>query len=188
MNYVKIGIMILIILALGFHAQGDSTGPVVQKNGDVFTVKGWPEGFSLLRPVEYYGTLEKEQKNGTLFEYINGGGQVYIKHGFRAVTHVVLENKKRDRITLDIYNMGTPANAATAYKNPAIVAAEGFTVFPITNKKNSEGSLEKAKLFNYSPDILVYFIKGQYLVYISLNNDTLLETATGFAKKLYQSI
>lgn len=179
MKCLKFGIFVFSLLTCAFLTWSASDGPVVQKNGDVFTIKGWPDGFSLFRPVEYYGTLEKEQKNGTLFEYINGGGQVYIKHGFRAVTHMVLENKNRDRITVDIYNMGTPANAKTALANPAICAAEGFTVADIGTK---------ARLFNYSPDVLVYFIKGPYLVYISLNNDSLTKTVTRFAAGLYKQI
>lgn len=137
-----------------------------------------PTGFAHAQPPEFYGTYKKPGKNGNIYDYINGGGEVYIKHGFRQVTHMVLKDKMKNSITLDIFDMRTPKNAAAAFADEAI-CAQGFTKIDI-----GTGS----KSYHYEPDFIIYFIKGKYLVYLTLNNDTLSNLLKQFAAKIYKEL
>ncbi|MCP4218176.1 MAG: hypothetical protein GY765_26300, partial [bacterium] len=135
-----------------------------------------PQDFTYSLGPEFYGTYEHKGKNGTIYNYINGGGEVYITHGFRSVAHMVLKNKAGDSITCDIYDMQTPKNSTAAYKNHAI-CPEGFKTKDIGTN---------AKSYLYAPDYILHFTKGKYLVTLSTNNDQLAETVNTFAKTLYK--
>lgn len=137
-----------------------------------------PAGFGFAHSPEIYGTYEKPCENGTIYDYINGGGEVYIKHGFKEITHIVLKDSSKNSITLDIYNMGTPKNAKAAFADETI-CPEGFTL-----KNIGKG----AKVYHYEPDFFIYFIKGKYLVYLALNNDTLAEKLSQLAVYIYKEI
>lgn len=138
-----------------------------------------PGGFVYAQTPEYYGTYEHPQKNGTIYDYIDGGGEVYIKHGFHSVAHFVLKiTNTKDTITLDIYNLGTPENAKAAYADEAI-CPQGF---------NEKSIGFTCKTYHYEPDYLIYFIKGKYLVYLGLSNDTLIETLNQFAGEIYNAL
>lgn len=143
-----------------------------------YTPKTLPTGFAFAQPPEFYGTYEKPGKNGNIYDYINGGGEVYIKHGFREVTHIILKDKTKNSITMDIFDMGTPKNAAAAFADEAI-CAPGFTKIDI-----AAGS----KSYHYEPDFIIYFIKGKYLVYLTLNNDTLTDLLKQFASNIYKEL
>ncbi|MCX6583842.1 MAG: hypothetical protein NT166_27010 [Candidatus Aminicenantes bacterium] len=147
-----------------------------------------PDGFVYAQTPEYYGTYDHPQKNGTIYDYIDGGGEVYIKHGFHSVTHIILKKetttaalenpKNQDTITLDIYQLGSAENAKAAYADEAI-CPPGFS------EKNIGAA---CKTYHYEPDYLIYFIKGKYLIYLGLSNDTLTETLTQFAEEIYKTL
>lgn len=148
------------------------------ENNNRFIPIKLPDGFTFARPPEFYGTYEKPGKNGTIYDYINGGGEIYIKHGFREVTHMVLKDSRQNSITLNIFDMGTPGNAAAAFADKAI-CPEGFI-------KVNIGTMSKS--YRYEPDFLVYFIKGKYLIYLALSNDALAEMLKQFAGEIYKEI
>ncbi|MCP4149512.1 MAG: hypothetical protein GY757_17325 [bacterium] len=137
-----------------------------------------PQGYTLTVSPEVYGTNEKPGKSGTIYNYINGGGIVYLNHGFREVKHIVLKNNKNDSITLDIYNMGTQKNATAAFADKAI-CPKGFVIKDIGTP---------LKTYRYEPDILLYFVKGKYLVFLTLNNDAAEKLLMQFAVDIYRNL
>jgi len=169
----KIAAVILIILVFSFAAVYSKSA-----NNNRFIPGKLPSGFVFARTPEFYGTYEKPGKNGTIYDYINGGGEVYIKHGFHQVTHIVLKDNERNSITLDIFNMGTPGNAAATFADEA-VCPQGFTEVNI-------GTVSKT--YHYEPDFLVYFVKGKYFVYLAVTNDALKENLVRFAADIYRAI
>lgn len=108
-----------------------------------------PDGFSHADSIHIYGTSERKLKDGTIFDYINGGGLIYLKHGLRETTHQVFQNVEGNKITVDIYDMGTRENAQAAFSNEKI-CPQGF----ITCNIGME-----CKAYNYEPDFFLYFIK-----------------------------
>lgn len=168
----KVGILVLL---LAFFFSNDSSQG---EDNNRYIPNQLPAGFVFVHSPEFYGTYEKPRENGTIYDYINGGGEVYIKHGFRNVTHIILKDKAQNTITLDIYNMGTPGNAKKAFGDKTI-CPEGFT-----EKNIGKG----AKVYHYEPDFFIYFIKGKYLVYLALNNDTLAEKLSQLAVEIYKGI
>src|SRR5664280_1316205 len=46
-----------------------------------------PEGFTPSGPPLLFGTAEHPLKDGDIFKYIDGGGMVYLDHGFTDLFH-----------------------------------------------------------------------------------------------------
>jgi hypothetical protein len=166
--------LVILMLVLVFS----SVNAFIQAKADRFVPNQLPSGFVFAHSPEFYGTYEKPRENGTIYDYINGGGEVYIKHGFRNVTHIILTDKAQNTITLDIYNMGTPGNAKAAFADETI-CPEGFI-----EKNIGKG----AKVYHYEPDFFIYFVKGKYLVYLAVNNDALAEKLSQLAVEIYKDI
>lgn len=170
-------VCLLSILTLFTHPNQNKE--ILDPNLNNIIFDALPPGLEMSRPIEYYGTYEKVQKNGTIYDYINGGGEVYIKHGFQAVIHTVIKDKYKNRFTLDIFHMGTPAQTQAAFNDTAICPGKFSTILIGTST---------AKLYHFEPDLFIYFIKGPYLVYLASDNDKLREPLLQFATQLYQSI
>lgn len=136
-------------------------------------------GFVLSRGPEFYGTEARPLENGNIFNFIDGGGVVYINHGFQAVVHVIFSGGKSGSITVDIYDMGSEANAREACRDEAICPSGSIPV--------SIGS-EEAKSYHFEPDFYVYFIRGRYLVYAYVDNDAQSGLLTAYAAALSKEI
>ncbi len=92
---------LLVILLIGvnsaFSAQSDS----------LRLAKLLPEKFNDYRGedvCEFYTT-------NNLFDYMDGGAELYFAFGFRSLLHRVYRAPNKPEILVDIYDMGTPQNA-----------------------------------------------------------------------------
>ena len=137
-----------------------------------------PDGFSPADSIRIYGTSERKLKDGTIFDYINGGGLVYLKHGLYETTHQVFQDVEGNKITVDIFDMSTRKNAQSAFTNEEI-CPQGF----ITCEIGTE-----CKAYNYEPDFFLYFLKSKYLVYISTNDDSIRKVLETYAAKINMNI
>ena len=136
-----------------------------------FIPSAFPSGFSPPDSVFLYGTKERGLKDGTIFDYIDGGALVYLRHGLRETTHAILQGSGRNTLTLDIYDMGSPEGARAGFDDPEICPAE--------SAKLSFGV--PAKAYHYVPDYFLYFSKSNFLVYVATNNDSLKTAAEDLA-------
>jgi len=70
----------------------------------------------LPEPSEVGAARSGEQKfySSDLFQYTDGGADIYLDYGMVAMVHQEYKSSSTD-FTLDIYNMGTPANAFGIY-------------------------------------------------------------------------
>jgi len=50
----------------------------------------------------------------TIFDYIDGGAERYLRQGFRRL-HAARYGKGADEVTIDLYDLGRPENAAAIY-------------------------------------------------------------------------
>jgi hypothetical protein len=166
-----INIFILLVLVVISSAWTGETG-----NG--YVPSSFPKGFELDQSIKFYGTYEKPLKDGTIFNYMNGGGVVYVDNGFQALTHLKLLNKAGDRITLNIFDLTSSDNAGKLFINED-VCPPGFKVVDIGGQ---------AKTYHYEPDYYLYFIKNNYLIYLAVNNDTLSPQLLQMAKEIYKNI
>jgi hypothetical protein len=77
--------------------------------------KGKPMTRSLLVPKEINGWKATEQDRvygrQTLFDYIDGGAEIYLTYRFREVIVRTLERKEHPNITIEIFDMETPEDA-----------------------------------------------------------------------------
>jgi len=137
-----------------------------------------PPGFSPADSVRYYGTKERKLKDGTIFDYIDGGALVYLRHGLCGTTHVLFRDDGGDEIVLDIFDMGNPVNAERAFRDEEICPA-GFETLDIGGG---------CKSYHYEPDFLLYFHKSRYLVFLSTTSDSLRETLVSYAREVESRI
>jgi hypothetical protein len=143
-----------------------------------FVPKEPPENFQPVDSLFIYGLKDRPQKNGTIFDYIDGGALVYIRHGLRETTHAEYHRTGGSTITLDIYDMGTPAGAKAGFDDEEICPA-GFG-------KSEIGA--PCKTYHYEPDYILYFHKFSYLVCVSTSNDSLKTTVESFAARISRNI
>lgn len=168
----KVITFVFILLFLVFMLAGQ------KGNNSRYVPSELPEGFVFSGSPEYYGTNEKPLADGNIFNFMNGGGVVYVEHGFRELTHLELKNSAQVTITVDIFNMGTAKNAAAAFGNENICPS-GFTI-----KDIGVGS----RSYHYEPDYYMYFVKRKFLVYLAVDDDTHAGALTGFAREIYKEI
>ncbi len=89
-----------------------STTPAGARNGPGKELAG------LVQPGDQFGGFKKAAESeyyfpDTLFEYINGGAELFLTYGFVAlmVTQFIEKGNPAHRATLEIYNMGSIENA-----------------------------------------------------------------------------
>ena len=173
---ILIALCVLIIL-FGLSCESGKV-QISGENVNRLIPAGPPEGFSPADSVRYYGTKEHPLKDGTIFDYINGGGLVYLEHGLRETTHAVYRDREGSELVLDIFDMGTPKNALAAFNNEEI-CPQGYQVCDIGGG---------CKIYNYEPDYLLYFYKSKYLIFLSTTNDFLKDIVLSYAKNIESNI
>jgi len=137
-----------------------------------------PAGFSREDSIRIYGTVERKLKDGTIFDYINGGALIYLRHGLIETTHAVYHDEDENTIVVDIFDMETTENAGAAFDDEEI-CQRGF---------KTDGLGEIYKIYNFKPEVLIYFHKSFYLVSLSINNDNLRKILQTFAQTIEQAI
>jgi hypothetical protein len=137
-----------------------------------------PDGFSPADSLRLYGTSERPLKDGTIFDYIDGGGLMYLKYGLSETTHIVYRDDRSHEITVDIFTMGTPEGAEKIF-NDVEVCPLGYDTCEAGNG---------CKTYHYEPDFIMYFHKSKYLIYVATNNDSLKTDVTMFGTTLAGNI
>ncbi|MDP2984477.1 MAG: PEGA domain-containing protein [Candidatus Latescibacter sp.] len=137
-----------------------------------------PKSFFPADSLFVYGMKDRPRKDGTIYDYIDGGAIVYLRHGFRETTHAAYRRPGGSTLTLDIYDMGTPAGARAGFDDEEICPS-GFGQSEIG---------APCKTYHYEPDYFLYFHKSSYLVYVSTNNDSLKTSVETFAAIVSRNI
>jgi hypothetical protein len=137
----RVAIYLLLILALPGLLIGQEEGgqgsapPVIPATIKERLVRLLPE------PSEVGASPSGEQKffSSDLYQYIDGGADIYLDYGLVALLHQEYKTPSTD-ITLDIYNMGTQSNAFGIYAAESSpdyhflpIGAEGYGTNEILN-------------------------------------------------------
>lgn len=136
-----------------------------------------PKGFVASGSGEFYGAPDKKLANGTIFNYMNGGGVVYLEHGFQKLVHREFSNPDNRIITFDHFTMGTEAQAVAALADERIAPAGGSPL--------KLGVANKA--YRFPPDYFAYIVQGRNLIYLHVDDDHLAETLDQFAADILKS-
>ena len=115
--------------------------------------------------------------DGTIFNYMDGGGVVYLEHGFQKLVHREFSNPDNRLITFDHFTMETAAQALAALADERIAPAGGS---PLTL-----GVPNKA--YRFPPDYFVYMVLDKSLIYLHVDDDHLAETLDQFAADILKS-
>ncbi len=184
-QYKKTGFLFALMgcsffMALMLPVHGDSADAPTALKNDILAETGiFPSGFELEEPLQYYGTDNHKLQDGTIYNYMNGGGVVYLKYGFSTLVHASLKNTKNTRLTIDVFEFAEPGKTKSAYADEAI-CPPGFS--------NMEFNGFQAKAYFFSPEFFLYFIKNNRLVYIYVSNDEMAEPVKDLAARLFQKI
>ena len=117
-----------------------------------------PPGFAPAGSAERYGTPEQKKENGSIFDYMDGGGIVYLEHGFRKLIHCEFSNSRNGLITFDRllgpHFSGTPALANLfATKDPNVrsrgTPPTGGRVIPVHLSGNVYTLPQKGREYDY---------------------------------------
>jgi hypothetical protein len=126
---------------------------------------------------EFYGVPEQKLANGTIFNYMDGGGVVYIEHGFQKLAHREFSNPNKRIITFDHFTMETAAQAVAALADERIAPAGGSPLpLQVPNKA-----------YRFPPDYFIYMALDKSLIYLHVDDDTLAKTLDQFAADILQS-
>jgi hypothetical protein len=136
-----------------------------------------PHGFAPAGKAEYYGLPEQKLADGSIFNYMDGGGIVYLDHGFQELVHREFANSGTRRITFDRFTMESAAQALAALADERIAPAGG-TPLPL-------GVPNKA--YRFPPDYFIYLVRGEHLIYLHVDDDKLSETLDQFAAAILES-
>ncbi len=137
-----------------------------------------PNGFVPADSLRIFGTPEKPAKDGSVFDYIDGGGMIYLSHGMKIVTHQMFADRSHHMITVDLYDMGTPENAQAIFSDESICPRDYL-----------QGQIGvPCKTYSYSPDYFLYAVKGNYLVNISTAPDSLRTIVNTYAKEFIATL
>jgi hypothetical protein len=145
-------ILALPALLLAQEEAGQDTAPaVIPAAAKAKLVHLLPE------PSELGEARPGEQKfySSDLYKYTDGGADVYLDYGLVAMVHQEYKSSSTD-CTLDIYNMGTPANAFGIY---AAESSPDYHFLPI----GAEG---------YGTNEILNFLQDEFYVKLSAFSDT----------------
>ena len=112
--------------------------------------------------------------DGSIFDYMDGGGVVYLERGFREMVHGEYRDDRGNAIVLDIFSMTTSEQARGALNDERICPPAGT---PLGSGLSGVGHL-------FPPDYFLYFCQGDRLVYLHVSNDALAETLRRFAVRV----
>jgi len=107
------------------------------------TVKGWK-----------IGEEDQHFDQRTLYNYINGGAELYLSYGFVKSINRTYEMLNQPKITVDIFDMNTPQNA--------------FGVFSHSREKE-DGQFGQGSQYSYG---LLLFWKSQFYISILASPET----------------
>lgn len=136
-----------------------------------------PMGFVPSGSAEFYGAPEQKLANGTIFNYMDGGGVVYVEHGFRKLVHREFSNPEKRIVTFDRFTMATAAQALAALGDERIAPAGGSPLaLPVPSKA-----------YRFPPDYFIYMVLDRSLIYLHVDDDRLAETLDRFAAAILKS-
>ena len=137
-----------------------------------------PHGFVNSGTPKHYGSPEQKLADGSIFDYMDGGGIVYLDHGFQKLAHWEFSNFRNGLITMDRFTFDTSEQALAALADERIAPADGAPLpLQVTNKA-----------YRFPPDYFVYLVWDRHLLYLHVNDDRLAETLDQFAVDVLKSL
>jgi hypothetical protein len=130
-----------------------------------------PAGFVPAGIERRYGTPEQRSADGTIFDYMDGGGVVYLEHGFRELVHREYTDANGRRFTFDRFFMEDAARALAALADMRIAPEGGQpAALAVPNKA-----------YRFPPDYFIYLVLDRSLIYLHVNDDALAPILDQFA-------
>lgn len=120
-----------------------------------------PDGFGPAGRVMVYGTSERPGPDGNIYQFIDGGGVVYEKHGYVSVRHAEFTDAGGHTVRFDVYRFADEAGARAALADEAI-CPPGATPWP---------PAPEGRTTRFPPDYSIYVRCGRQLVFLHVDDD-----------------
>ena len=160
--------LVLMVLSAAGAGPGAETALTVAQ----WTFRPLPDGFTPAGKVQSFGTTERRLADGTLYDYMDGAGEIYFQHGFTELHHVELADGAGHHIVMDIFAFHSAAQTAAAFADERICPAAW-----------GAASLDAPhKAYEFPPDYFVYFHTGRHLVYLHVDDNRLKPVLDRFAQ------
>lgn len=130
-----------------------------------------PAGFTPTGKVLVYGTSEQPGPDGNIYQFIDGGGVVYEKHGYVSVRHAEFADAGGHTVRFDVYRFADEAGARAALADEAI-CPPGATPWP---------PAPEGRTMKFAPDYFIYLRCGRQLVFFHVDDDRLAAVLDRFA-------
>jgi hypothetical protein len=166
------GVFVFLLIPVLFFILAAQVPSLLASENNALNPTFIPPGFTLEKPPQVFGAPEHKLQDGSIFDYIDGGGVVYQKYNFSRLTHADFKDKEDNRIILDIFEFSTETNAKAAFADE-LICPPGFSHLDLA------GTLCKA--YAFSPEFFLYFIKDNRLVYVYASNDAQADILKQFA-------
>ncbi len=138
-----------------------------------------PDGFAPSSPPQAFGTPDNKLKNGSIFDYMDGGGVAWLEHGFQQLFHAEYAGQGDLTVTLDVFAMDTADHALAALVDERICPFGGAAA-PFA---------PKGRVFRFPPEYYTYFPIGRHIAYLHVNDDrqsAVLDRFAGEVSKLLE--
>ncbi|MBD3290971.1 hypothetical protein GF337_19345 [candidate division KSB1 bacterium] len=146
--HLLIPILIIIITSMGYSMTDEITDILPEEN----IIQGW----------EIYGS-DKVYGPDNLYEYINGGAELFLSYGFRQMVTRIYTAPDQPEIILDVFDMGKSKNA--------------YGVFSYSRESEDSTFGQGSQ---YSPGLLIFW-KDRYYVSILFTPETPAAKKTAFS-------
>ena len=137
-----------------------------------------PAGLSLSGACRAYGTPERPQGHGTLYDFIDGGAGIYLDRGFRLVLRQAYQDASNRTLFAELYVMENRDSALSLFNDPSLR----------TGGDSAIGIGAKGVAYHPAPDYLIEFYRGLFYARVSSNNDSAAFSVRRLAEMLDQNI
>lgn len=130
-----------------------------------------PAGCIPSSPLQVFGTPENKLEDGSIFDYMDGGGVAWLERGFQEMFHAEYAGEGGLAVTLDVFAMEKAEKALAALADERIcpVGGEPASFAP------------GGRIFRFPPDYYMYFPVSRHIVYLHVNDDRQSATLDRFA-------
>ena len=137
-----------------------------------------PAGLTPSGSLQVWGTTQKPEKNGHIYDFMDGPGEIYVRHGFIALANRNYRDSAGRAVSAEIYRMENPDSTAALFADSLLRTDEEHPL--------AVGS--KGIYYNPAPNYIIEYFRDRYYVRAATDNDYAKATVIALAKKIDDKI
>jgi hypothetical protein len=158
---ISISLLLLFVIS-SFQCKKDTSKSSAMSIEDMLVKNNEITGWA------YSGAGWVASSGSELTHYIDGGSELFIKHGFIEASNQVYEgnvNNYKAQLTARVLNQGNIDNAVALFEDPDLQLSSALVW-----SESPAGT--EARYFRFQLSQLMYFYRSKYVVMITIDNDS----------------